>query len=601
MVLNNSELFPTVWDEAVDLAKKYNVEIPPIGGAVNSLLQAQKLLENFQLSDGKAAGNLGDLTSIDNFLINGQQGYSTSLSNQNSSPGDADDLTGIQQQESRSFISSLDVGPDGLTYCSCQFCTENLEGDLSNINLSDSLENIKQESSPSSPESEIADSLSGKPDASGAGGGNAFTSIPRPVINQQFPPATFNVTYNGLPPQAQAAFDYAVNIWKNLISSPVPITIQVNWAPPISAQNLAQATTNFTTSSSPQAIPNTFYPAALANSFAGSDLDTGNPDFVINFNNSRTDLYFGTNGQTPANQFDFVSVALHEIGHGLGFSGRMEVVNGQGRWGYTAQGVPTGIPRIFDRLTVNGSGQSLINTSLFPNPSTALANQLTSNSVFFNGANATIANGNNNPKLFAPNPWVNNSSYAHFDESTYPAGNRNSLMTPNLNPAEAVHNPGSVTLGLLKDSGWAVNSLNRVKTFRDFNSDGKADIFWRDPVNGNHSLWVMNSNTPTYLPVLSATTNWQAQGAGDFNGDGKKGDIFWRDPATGTNALWLMNNNTPTYVPIISATTNWQVQGIGDFNGDGTTDIFWRDPATGTNSLWRMNNGTPTFVPIVSA
>ncbi|MGL5066047.1 MAG: FG-GAP repeat domain-containing protein, partial [Microcoleus sp.] len=66
-------------------------------------------------------------------------------------------------------------------------------------------------------------------------------------------------------------------------------------------------------------------------------------------------------------------------------------------------------------------------------------------------------------------------------------------------------------------------------------------------------------------------------------------------------SLWRMNNGTPTFVPIVSATTNWQVQGTGDFNGDGTTDIFWRDSSNGSHSMWQMNANTPTYLPVISA
>src|SRR5262245_6992192 len=41
--------------------------------------------------------------------------------------------------------------------------------------------------------------------------------------------ATIIVTYNGFSPEAQAAFQAAVNIWQLTISSRVPIRIQANW------------------------------------------------------------------------------------------------------------------------------------------------------------------------------------------------------------------------------------------------------------------------------------------------------------------------------------------------------------------------------------
>ncbi len=63
------------------------------------------------------------------------------------------------------------------------------------------------------------------------------------------------------------------------------------------------------------------YPSALANSIAGNDLSPGAVDFVIFFD-CNTNWYTGLDGQPLSNQADLVSVALHEIIHGLlGLSG----------------------------------------------------------------------------------------------------------------------------------------------------------------------------------------------------------------------------------------------------------------------------------------
>ncbi|MCK7534680.1 MAG: hypothetical protein MZV63_28610 [Marinilabiliales bacterium] len=37
--------------------------------------------------------------------------------------------------------------------------------------------------------------------------------------------------------------------------------------------------------------------------------------------NKEVKWYFGTDGNTPELLYDFVTVVLHEIGHGLGFTG----------------------------------------------------------------------------------------------------------------------------------------------------------------------------------------------------------------------------------------------------------------------------------------
>ncbi len=262
--------------------------------------------------------------------------------------------------------------------------------------------------------------------------------------------ATFIVTYNGFPAQAQAAFQYAVNIWAGLLSSAVPIRITATWSSlPPGVLGSAGASALFRDfPNAPR--PNTWYAVAVAEKLAGTDLNgTSNADIDANFSSAVGNWYFGTDGNTPPGQFDFVTVVLHELGHGLSFFGSMNVTSGQGSWG---QG--TGFPFIYDRYAENGAGQSLINTTLFPNPSAALAAQLQSNNVFFNGPEAVAANGGLRPRLYAPASWTAGSSYSHLDEATYPAGSQNSLMTPQIGTAEANHNPGPITLGMFRDMGW---------------------------------------------------------------------------------------------------------------------------------------------------
>ena len=43
------------------------------------------------------------------------------------------------------------------------------------------------------------------------------------------------------------------------------------------------------------------------------------------------DIRRGTDGNTPLGKIDFVTVVLHEIGHGLGFTGSMDVDTAPGR------------------------------------------------------------------------------------------------------------------------------------------------------------------------------------------------------------------------------------------------------------------------------
>lgn len=275
------------------------------------------------------------------------------------------------------------------------------------------------------------------------------------------PTATFNVTYNGFPAQAMTAFQHAVDIWAGLIVSDVTINVQANWMaldPGILGSARAEhSAINFFGAP----LANSFYPAALADALAGVNLAPGSSDIIANFSSTLPNWYLGTDGNTPAGQFDLVTVVLHEIGHGLGFFGSMRVddgmgtvectgVAGRGCWGI---GNPLA-PRIFDQFTEDNVGNALLNGVIYPNNSVALGNALVSGNVFFDAPGARGANGGLRPELYAPNPFDPGSSYSHLDEAVFPAANPNSLMTPMLALAESIHDPGPITLCMFEDMGW---------------------------------------------------------------------------------------------------------------------------------------------------
>jgi hypothetical protein len=111
----------------------------------------------------------------------------------------------------------------------------------------------------------------------------------------------------------------------------------------------------------------------------------------------------------------------------------------------------SGAPWIEDTFITNSSNQKAIR---FPSGSTDFKNAVTSNNLFWNGPKGKQANNGNKPRLSAPSPWRQGSSASHLDENTYARGNPHSLMTPFLNQGERILNPGTITLGILNDSGW---------------------------------------------------------------------------------------------------------------------------------------------------
>ncbi|MFP5265171.1 MAG: hypothetical protein ACLGJB_25060 [Blastocatellia bacterium] len=260
--------------------------------------------------------------------------------------------------------------------------------------------------------------------------------------------ATFQVTYTGFSNEAMTAFQAAVDVWATALTTDVPIRVDAHWTPldpgVLGSAGPENVLRDF--SGAPQA--STWYPVALANAISGGDLTQGAAHISANFNSNFTNWYFGIDGNTPLDRYDLMTVVLHELGHGLGFIGSMDVDNNNGTSGLA------GFPIIWDRFIFNTLGQSLLDTTLFPNNSSQLAGQLQSNQLFFRGTNAVFANGNSPVRVYAPTVWEPGSSFSHLDEVTFGSGNPNSLMTPQIGMAESIHAPGPIGMGVLRDLGW---------------------------------------------------------------------------------------------------------------------------------------------------
>jgi hypothetical protein len=144
----------------------------------------------------------------------------------------------------------------------------------------------------------------------------------------------------------------------------------------------------------------------------------------------------------------------------------------------------------------------------------------------------------------------------------------------------------------------------QVVELGDFNGDGKADVLWRNFGTGADVgklyIWIMDGPSVvagTGYTASQADLGWRVDGVGDLNGDGKS-DIVWRKTAAGVDKgamfLWTMNGtgiSGARYLDPISE--DWQVQGLGDFNGDGKTDILWRNQGPGSDAgnlyIWVMD------------
>lgn len=261
------------------------------------------------------------------------------------------------------------------------------------------------------------------------------------------PSATFIVTYTGFPDGAEEAFQAAVDIWAQHITSSVPIEIEATWED-LGENVLGAAGPFIQRNFSAAPLSDTWYPTALANAMAGSDLNSSSPDIQASFNSNFDSWYFGTDGNPPEGSFELTTIVLHELAHGLGFIGSFMVANGRGTYEINGSSL------IFDRLAEDQFGQSLLNASIYPNNSTQLAVAL-QDSVLFSGG--TVVGTHEAPApLFAPDEWSEGTSFAHYDEMTFEAGTANGLMTPFLVTQEIFRSPGPLACAALQDIGWTL-------------------------------------------------------------------------------------------------------------------------------------------------
>ena len=246
------------------------------------------------------------------------------------------------------------------------------------------------------------------------------------------------------PAEAIPAVNMAADIWAQSLESVVPITILAKWDS-LSPTVLAQ--------SSPSEVLNGFdgapfadrqYAVALANQFAGTDLRPGEHDMVVTFGEDLP-WYLGLDGNVPDSLYDMVTVALHEIAHGLGFLGSANFNGTSGFLGFQ------GIPFIYDQFVENNNQESVLDEL---SGTTGLADFLTSDLLYWKGDFGVEASDIGRPRLHAPAPWEPGASFSHLRDPSYPAGNEHSLMTPFLNAGESIHSPGAITLGMMRDLGW---------------------------------------------------------------------------------------------------------------------------------------------------
>ncbi|MCZ6714666.1 MAG: hypothetical protein O7B29_12045 [Deltaproteobacteria bacterium] len=253
------------------------------------------------------------------------------------------------------------------------------------------------------------------------------------------------------------AFEFAAEIWADLITSDVEIRLAAEFNPLFCDPNVGAvlalagaAGVDRDFAGAPVAA--TFYPAALADKLAGMDLFPPGDDVGAEFNSSigttctlAVDWYYGLDASPGFGEVDFVTTVLHELGHGLGFATFVDDTTGEKFLGFDDV--------FMLQLEDHSTGE------LWPDMSDAerVTSSTDPGDLHWVGAEVVAASGSlsdgvhasGHVEMFAPSTLDPGSSVSHFSDDLDPDG----LMEPF--ETGALHDVG-LALELFADLDWCI-------------------------------------------------------------------------------------------------------------------------------------------------
>jgi cysteine-rich repeat protein len=280
--------------------------------------------------------------------------------------------------------------------------------------------------------------------------------------NEGFNDATSTAPVGGNPEttlgaQRLKAFQFAADIWGSRLAGSVEIRVGAEFNP-----LPCDAVAAILGSAGPNSVirdfinaptAQTWFVQALANSLLGVDADPGEDDIGAEFNSrigssgclAGSDWYFGLDGNPPPEQLDFVTIVLHELGHGLGFLELMNLKTGAKF---------LGLDDAFMRFLENPEMGKLYPEMLDPERAEAsTAGNLQWAGIGVTSDGEWLVQGKDKQsgqvELYAPPQLEFGASVAHFSEELEP----NELMEPFYTGPN--HNV-ELTASLLSDIGWNV-------------------------------------------------------------------------------------------------------------------------------------------------
>jgi len=242
------------------------------------------------------------------------------------------------------------------------------------------------------------------------------------------------------------ATEYALELWSEQLAGTVPVYVDVDF------YSLGQGVLGMTFF--PPCFLDTetdiYYPSALWNQLVGYNA-SGMEDITIVMN-SDFSFYFGLDGKGSG--YDFVTIMIHEVTHGLGF---FSTCDPEGDFAY-------GYPGIYDCMLYQGL-DGLCITEL---PEYERAALIISNNLYAGqpSSNLLEANGGVRVKMYAPATYRPGSTAHHWDSSV-------SFQTfMKYAYAYPLHTFNNRKIGMLKDMGWKTPEVDPNAIWVTYDNNG---------------------------------------------------------------------------------------------------------------------------------
>ncbi|THH40673.1 T9SS type A sorting domain-containing protein [Neolewinella litorea] len=265
------------------------------------------------------------------------------------------------------------------------------------------------------------------------------------------------------PDSARNAFEYAAAIWSDVLQNDQPINVDACYSLDMPAGTLGSTSPSLRAIGPIHGRDAVIYPQTMAEQIVNGQFEGADMNVFIN-GNFAPNFYFGTDALPPSGKIDFVTLTLHEMGHGLGFLGTARIDDGSPATGMECDGVAgngclgyyfsaganpaTYHPSIYDIFVDLGTDTSAL-TALLPNPGAGVAAALQGDSagLFYDETNlSTYQSGSGRYQLYAPATFRRGSSFSHFADPS-------EVMYYALSYGNANHDVGTAAT-VLNHMGW---------------------------------------------------------------------------------------------------------------------------------------------------